>query len=325
MTMKRVLVLGGTGFVGRELVEQLVKTGWAVPVVASRAAASGGAVETIALDTRDIAGLQRAMANVHAVVNCVAGDGLAIGDGAKCLVQAARAAGQPRLVHMSTMSVYGRAEGIVNERHPMQDDIGWYGHAKIDAEKHIQAYASAGGEAVILRPGCVVGPQSTLWVQRVGTLLQSGRLGDLGAGGDGPANLVDVADVAQAAVRSLQLELPPGQAPAFNLACPDSPRWNGYFTDLAMAIGATPLRTLGARRMKLDAYALGIPIKILERLFSKLKRDSQSLPAAIPPSLLGLWRQQITLDSRAATFELGVEWTPYKTSLEVSSRWFLGK
>lgn len=308
----KVLVLGGNGFIGRAIVDQLSRSDWAEPVVASRSAG---------VDSRDEAALTRALGGMDAVINCVAGEGASIAEGAACLTRAALAAGRVRLVHLSTMSVYGRSEGLVSESHAQVDDLGWYGHAKIAAEAHMQRYREAGGDVVMLRPGCVVGAGSVAWVGRMAQWLAAGRIGDLGPWGDGPANLVDVVDVAQAAVAALRYAVPQGTAPAFNLAAPDSPRWNDYFCDLALAIGATPLKRLGARQLKFEALVKGVPLKVAERVMSRLKLDTSGLPPGIPPSLLGLWRQQIELDSSAATRDLGVRWTPYADTLAHSARW----
>lgn len=295
----KVLVLGGSGFVGRELVSQLRATGWAEVQVASRS--SGG------VDTRDSAALARAMQGMDAVVNCVAGSGVAIADGARALCEAAQRSGSPRLLHMSTQSVYGDAEGLLNEDAPLRADIGWYGQAKIDAEAHLQRYAQQGGAALLLRPGCVTGPGSALWLGRVAQWLRAGWIGDLGAGGDGWSNLVHVRDLARCAVAGLRLPLPAGSAPAFNIAAPDSPRWNRYFHDLALQIGATPLRRIGERRLRLTSHVLGVPLKVLERTGLGAGR----LPPGIPPSLLRLWQQDMRLDPGRASAAFGIAWTPY--------------
>ena len=96
--------------------------------------------------------------------------------------------------------------------------------AKCEAEAHMLTYARAGGTVVMLRPGCVWGPGSDLWVGRIGRLLRSRRLGDLGAAGDGWTNLVHVDDVCKAAVAALGLVQPRGEIRTYNLAAPDSPR-----------------------------------------------------------------------------------------------------
>lgn len=320
----RVLVLGGNGFIGRSVVRCLLDTDWAEPVVASRFAlqsATKDGVTTISVDSKDEDRLTGALAGVDAVVNCVAGDGSSISAGAGSLVNAALAARQPRIVHLSTESVYGCAEGRVNESFPLRDDLGWYGHAKILAEKHMQRYYAAGGALVILRPGCVIGSGSEAWVGRIARWLVAGRLGDLGPWGDGPANLVDVDDVARACVLALRHPCSGTNIPIFNLAMPDSPRWNDYFSDLALALGAIPLKRMGKGLLQFEAYIKGIPLKLMERVLSRMKLPTQHLSPGIPPSLLALWRQQLWLDGSAATRELGMTWSSYADSLRISTEW----
>lgn len=322
----KVMVLGGRGFVGRAVVKLLRERPDVQVVIASRhpgASESGaGGVSCVAVDARDEVSLCAALKGIDAVVNCVTGDGPSIAAGALSLVNAALKAGRPRLVHLSTMSVYGSQQGVLDERAELLDDIGWYGHAKIEAESHIRRYAQEGGLAVALRPGVIIGPGSEPWVRRIARWLQAHRLADLGAQGDGPANLVDVNDVAQAVVLALGMALPAdGTMPVFNLAAPDSPRWNDYFCDLTLALGAGPLQRWGARRLKAEIYGRGVPLKVLERVAGKLKLDANQWPQGIPPSLAGLWAQQIQLDVRAATKDLGVQWTPYARTLAQSVQW----
>jgi nucleoside-diphosphate-sugar epimerase len=256
------------------------------------------------------------------VVNCVAGEAASIAGGARTLVQAALQAGCRRIVHLSTMSVYGGAEGSVREDTPLDPGLGWYGRAKCEAEAAMRDFVQRGGEAILLRPGCVFGAGSQLWVGRIGRWLRAGRLGDLGIAGDGWANLVHVDDVCQAVLLALQLPPAPGEMPVFNLAAPDSPRWNDYFVDLALEIKATPVRRIGRRRLQLDAWLCGPPLKAAERALKLRGNQSLKLPDALPPGLLGLWSQHIHLDVRAATGQLGVQWTPYADGLRDSALWF---
>jgi nucleoside-diphosphate-sugar epimerase len=307
--MKKVLVLGGTGYIGSRLADKLAQAGWA-PVCASRRAG---------VDATDLESLTGALRGVEAVVNCVAGSKEAIAKGAHTLVTAAGRAGRPRIVHLSTMSVYGALEGEVTEAAPRDPSIGWYAQAKCEAEDIVADYE---GEAVMLRPGCVWGPGSELWVGRIGRLLCARRLGDLGAAGDGWSNLVALDDVCDAAIASLRIPLTPGMPHVFNLAAPDSPRWNDYFIDLALAIGATPVPRLSARRIRLDARLLGPPLKVAEILLKKAGRGTRGLPDPIPPGLAGVFERQLHLRSELAERELGIAWTPYERVLAESAQWF---
>jgi nucleoside-diphosphate-sugar epimerase len=306
----KVLVLGGTGYIGSRLCTMLAGSRWAAPVSASRR--SG-------VDTLDLASMGRALQGMDAVVNCVAGSAEAIARGARVLAQAAREAGCPRIVHLSTMSVYGALEGEVHEESPRDPSIGWYAKAKCEAEDIISKFD---GSVVMLRPGCVWGAGSELWVGRIGRLLRAHRVGDLGVAGDGWSNLVAVDDVCAAILASLRVTADAGTPRIFNLAAPDSPRWNDYFIDLALAIGATPVRRLSARRLKLDAKLAGPPLKVAQILLGKTGLSTHALPDPLPPGLLGVFERHLHLRSDRAERELGIAWTPYAKVLDQSAARF---
>jgi nucleoside-diphosphate-sugar epimerase len=316
----KVLVLGGSGYVGSRLVPLLREAGHEVIAASSRATPGEGRLR---LDTRDGEALARALQGCGAVVNAVAGDAASIATGARLLAAAAGAAQVPRLVHLSTMSVYGAVEGRVSETTTPGPLLGWYDRAKREAEQHLAAYTAGGGTAVVLRPGCVWGAGSELWVGRIGRWLRAGRLGDLGAAGDGWSNLVHVDDVCVATLRSIELQAARGSVHAFNLAAPDSPRWNEYFVDLAVEIGATPVRRLSPRQLKLDAKMAGPLLHVSRKLLQKAGRRAGWLPDPVTPGLLGLWERHLHLDARAATQVLMMDWTPYPAALQEAAAWFL--
>ena len=317
----KVLVLGGSGYIGSRVCSALASSGWATPVSASARRATPG-VENLRVDARDATALAGALKGIDAVVNCVAGDAGSIASGARALAGAALATQCPRIVHLSTMSVYGAQEGVVTEQAGFDPSLGWYARAKCEAELCISSFAHAGGTAVILRPGCVWGPGSELWVGRIGRWLRAGRLGDLGVPGDGWSNLVHVDDVCAAVVASLRLPQTLGQVRTYNLAAPDSPRWNEYFVDLALAIGATPVKRILPLQLKADAFVLGPLLKVAQMALSKVGRGSL-VPDPVSPGLLGLWGRHLQLDSRHAERELGLQWTPYDVALRQCALWFL--
>lgn len=318
----KVLLLGGSDFLRRAIAGRLAVEGSIELVTASKSSQDPPlALKNVVVDALDQAGLTRALEGTDAVVNCFTGDARSITLGAETLVRAAADSGMPRVVHFSSMGVYGGAEGRIDEQHPIPDGLGWYGQAKMQAEASIERYRQAGGDAVILRPGCMAGSGAIDWVGRPARLLELGRLGDLGVAGDGPSNLVNVTDVASAVAGALTFPMPSGGVPKFNLAAPDSPRWNGYFVDLALALGITPVKRLSARQLKRDVYLRGVALKVAERVTGKLKLRVD-LPPAIPPSLMRLWSQQIRLDGSAATRDLALTWTPYAETLAQSANWW---
>lgn len=310
----KVLVLGATGFIGSRLAGTLQAAGM-TPVRAGRSGRPGA----LRLDARDAGALTTALRQVDAVVNCVAGSAGAIAGGASALARAMRATGLPRLVHVSSMAVYGALEGHVAEDTPLPAARGWYARAKQQAEATLAPLAREGAAVTVLRPGCVWGPGSTLWVGRIASLLTTGRLGDLGAAGDGWSNGVHVEDVCRAVLAALAAqERPQPGLSVFNLAAPDSPRWNDYFTDLALAIGATPLRRIPSLRLRLDAWLAGPPLHTLRRW-----RGHGAWP--VSPGLPALFARQLRMEASAVTRALGLTWTAYPLAVNQGAAWWLAQ
>ena len=315
----RVLVLGADGFIGSHLVGSLAASDWASPIACGRRARAGGAADAIArlqFDATDESALYQALQTADSVVNCIAGSAHTIVDGARALVAAAaRQSRPPRLVHLSSMAVYGSVTGVVAESAPLRGEDA-YAQAKIAAEANCGHYS----HAVVLRPGIVYGPRSRQWTERVARWLLAHRLGDLGAAGDGCCNLIYVADVVSAISHCLRLPEIAGQA--FNLAMAQPPTWNEYFIGFARALGAVPVARIGRRRLRIETRLLAPPLKIAEILLNKARMTAIRLPEAIAPSLLRLWQQDIRLDVARAERLLQLRWTALDEGLLQAARWF---
>lgn len=312
---QRVLVLGAGGFIGRQVVARLARSDW-VAVAAGRRPIRIGEVpsaEAIALDACDPTALASALRGVGAVVNCVGGDPNKMLIAARVLfATAGKMRDPPRIVHLSSLAVYGSAARNVDEAASLGPGVDPYGAAKIEAEQLAFGYE----RAVVLRPGIVYGPESAWWSDRIARLLFARRLGDLGPAGQGCCNLVHVRDVAAAAVESLSR---PVERRVFNLAAPMPPSWNDYFRLYARSLGLGPIRRVSMARLTLELRLLGPCLK----LAGMALRSEARVPPPIRPWLLELCGRRVVMIARQAGEALGLNWTPLQSGLEDTAGWFL--
>jgi 2-alkyl-3-oxoalkanoate reductase len=318
---QRILVLGANGFIGRKLLTALRAADWASPVAGVRVSppAPQEGVEYRTVDATDEAAVAGALIGADAVVNCVAGKAIAISQSARAIFSAAsRAATAPLVVHLSTMSVYGNATGLIDESAALSDELGPYAGAKIEAERAAAGYP----RCLILRPGCVYGPGSPQWSGRIADFLMARRLGDLGANGDGFCNLVHVDDVVGAIIQCLRSDL--GSA-TFNLSTPAPPTWNDYLIRFGRALKAVPVKRISQRRLKIETKLLAPPLKILELGLKAAKLGKIRIPPPLPSSLARLMRQDIELDVRRAEQLLGMHWKALDSGLDETARWYLAR
>lgn len=310
--MKRtVLVLGAGGYVGRKLMDALSRCEDMQPIACLRRQSSTMGHASVCFDATDPVELEKHISGVDVVVNCIGSDPTVMKHSAQALLQAARSNG-PLIVHFSSMAVYGSACGLLDENAPLRGDIGAYANAKVEIERLMASYP----RRIILRPGCIYGPGSPAWSSRIARLLKARRLGDLGAAGDGIANLVYVDDVAAAVIAGIRTPECAGRV--FNLAMKNPPTWNDYFISFAKELGAVPVRRIGEKMLKAEGKVFAPALKILEILAGKLP-VSLDLPPFMSPGLLSLFRQDITLVSEKAERELGLVWKDLEIGLRDSA------
>jgi nucleoside-diphosphate-sugar epimerase len=186
-------VSGATGFVGLNLVEELVQRGWRVTAMHRPGSDVGHlrhlGAERVAGDVTDAASVLSAMPQGVDAVFHVAGDtGLWSGNnaaqdrvnigGTRNVVEAALARRARRFVHTSTISVYGMQTGRLDERSPQlgRDSPVNYQRSKYFAEAQVRAGMARGLEAVILNPAGIIGAYDTRNYARLFRLVAAGRL-----------------------------------------------------------------------------------------------------------------------------------------------------
>jgi nucleoside-diphosphate-sugar epimerase len=295
----RVLVCGGSGFVGQRLIAALSGRGWAEPVVENRSARLAIQLE-----------------RVDAVVNCVTGRPADILAAAGALYPAAVKLGRGiPIIHLGSMTVYGSAVGLVAEDASLPADLGPYSRAQLAAEQLAASYPAS----IRLRPGCEYGPACDHWTGMIARCLLQRRLGDLGAAGDGYCNLLFIDDLIEAIVQALSR--PELRGKVFNLAMPEPPTWNQYLVRFAKALGAVPVRRVTARRLRLESKLLAPPLKVAQLMVSTVGAPTGWLPPPLTPSLLHSCRQELRLDASLAQAQMGLQWTPLEVGLARAAQW----
>lgn len=220
----RILITGGAGFIGRAAARAAVEAGHAVRIVSRDAWPSGSmfdriGVEVVTGDAQDPAVIGRALEGMDALVQGAAtyrydrraaaamANNAAL---ARVILEAAKRAGTPRVVDVSSLVVFALGHSPVTEDTPLTapGEPGWrdpYLRSKVEAELVGRELEAAGLPRVTVHPGTVIGPEDTAMGP------SSGYVTNLLAGGaaiDAQANWVDVRDVARGIV--LALDRPAG-------------------------------------------------------------------------------------------------------------------
>jgi nucleoside-diphosphate-sugar epimerase len=186
-----VFVTGGSGFLGQHLLR--VYTGAGTPVRAlarsdgAAAAVAAAGAEPVRGDLGDSAALKAGMAGCEVVVHAAAladqwGPPARFDEvnvaGTAAVLDAARAAGVPRLVHVSTEAVLADGGPLhnVDETHPRPAKVyGDYARTKGLAEDMVVRAGGADLTTVVVRPRFIWGPDDATVLPAVVAAARSGK------------------------------------------------------------------------------------------------------------------------------------------------------
>ncbi len=189
---------GGSGFVGKRLIAALVERGIAVRALArseqAEAAVRSVGAEPVRGDLGDRAAMQAGMASCDTVFHAAAfveehgklADFMRVTvDGTQHALDAARAAGVARFVHVGTEAVLADGNPIVraDETVPISPrPAGPYGLTKGLAEKAVLAANAADFATVVIRPRFIWGHGDTNLTVKIIDAVKAGKFAWIGGG-----------------------------------------------------------------------------------------------------------------------------------------------
>jgi len=237
MQPQKALVIGGSGFIGSHLVDELVERGWEVVVfdlrerrfdrLPERARFIKGDLSQAYLVREALAGVDVVFHLAWATIHEVSNQDPALDVEANLipslnLLEACRQAGIRRVVFISSGgTVYGPSKELpIAENHP-QNPVTAYGVNKLAFEKYLRVFRHLHGmDYAILRPSVPYGPRQTplsrqgavaVFLHRVGTGLPITIWGD----GRVTRDYFYVSDLVEALVASAERHL--GEDRIFNI------------------------------------------------------------------------------------------------------------
>jgi predicted dehydrogenase/nucleoside-diphosphate-sugar epimerase len=218
-----VVVLGGTGFIGRRVVAKLVERGLPVTAVVRRAHSLPAVLTSAARDGRlrlahgrleDGEALAATLKGAKTVLHLATGGGdswekieRSMVQGSVDVAEAALAAGVERFVYVSSIAALyagpDRGTSVIDDElqtDPQPEGREIYSRGKMEAERRLlELHRRRGLPLVIVRPGVVLGEGTPLQHSGLGLWVRDNHCVGWGLG-DHPLPVVDVDDVAEALV-----------------------------------------------------------------------------------------------------------------------------
>ena len=308
-----ILVTGGTGFIGRHLLEKLVSSGCAVRALVRRQPPPQLAVETVHADLVTGEGLEKALEGADTVIH-LAGITKALRPedyyqgNARATENLARALPEHeiRLVHVSSLAAVGPSTGgkVVTEDtepHPFTH----YGRSKLEAERVVRALRP---DAVIVRPPVVYGPRDT---GLLAVLRPIARGFSLAIGGSERFySVVFVKDLVEGLLAAAHEQHAAGRT--YFLAHPEPMSWSSLISTAGRLMGRSPAVL---RVPPVVARAVGYGAEVWSQVTRK--------PGIVSREKVDEAQCTWTCDPARAAAELGFEArTPLETGLAETLAWY---
>jgi dihydroflavonol-4-reductase len=317
-----VLVTGGTGFLGRALVERLSSAGSRVKALARSDASSSQlaalGAEPLRGDVLNLDELVIAMRGCDVVYHAAGANAFCLRDpspmfevnvgGSRNVVFAAARAGVRRVVYTSSAATLGEASGTIgSEESPHR---GWflsdYERSKFEAEQAVLAAARETGlEVVCLNPASVQGPGRARGSAR---LLLDYLNGRLKAVVDSRLSLVDIADCTEghllAATRGV-----PGERYVLS----------GATLSVREGLGLVASLLGVDRRVRTLPPSVAMAVATAAELLGRIRRRSPRICRELARTLI----HGHAYDGSKATRTLGLRYTPLEETLSRTVDWWV--
>jgi dihydroflavonol-4-reductase len=319
------LVTGGTGFVGANLVRELLADGASVRVLArkggDRRALAGCEVEVVEGDLLDPASVRIATAGVRRVFHVAADYRLwapdpralyrANVDGTRHVLEAAAQAGSERIVYTSTVGALGiPADGSPgDEATPvaLADMIGAYKASKFLAERVADELAARGAPLVTVNPSTPIG-RWDVKPTPTGQIIVDFLRGRMFASLDTGLNLVHVRDVARGHI----LAADRGRIGERYIL------GNRNLSLLDIFRALADLTGLPAPRLRVPYAVAWLGAAAMEGVARVTGR-----PPRAPLTAVRMARKRMHFSAAKAIRELGLPQTPVESALSEAVGWFV--
>ena len=322
----RVLVTGGTGFIGSHTVAALLSAGHDVRVLVRRPERVETVLDplgvsvsaVVAGDMTDGDSVAGALKGCDAVVHAAAEIGVSGGtgpsgsanvDGVRQVIGQAVDAGLDPIVYTSTIAVYLPTDDpLLTLDSPLAEPLSAYGRAKRDAELLVREWQEAGASITTFVIGGVYGPQSPHLEGSFAALM--GALQTFMVVTDGGLGVVDVRDIS----RLLAAAIEPGRGPRRYIAGGNFLTWDEWTAALSEAVG----REVAVQEMTTEEMIdLG---RQLDRM-----REEGAVDIPLSEEAAVIMAAGVPTDDAATLADLGGSWRTTVETFRDSVAWLVAE